>query len=93
MPLDKVPVIDIAPFVRGGAADKRRVATEIRRACEEIGFFTIAGHDVPAADFDEARRQRARDGAASQEVEEGEEKDGADAARDETVGGVRPSVL
>lgn len=56
MPLDHVPVIDISTFINGGPEDKRRVADEIRRACEEIGFFMISGHGVPEADFDEARR-------------------------------------
>lgn len=43
---ESVPVIDIAPFIRGAAAGKRRVARELAAACEEIGFFTIVGHGV-----------------------------------------------
>lgn len=42
-----VPLIDVAPFLAGSEAGKRAVATEIARACEEIGFLTIAGHGVP----------------------------------------------
>jgi isopenicillin N synthase-like dioxygenase len=56
MPLEQVPVIDIAPFIAGGRPQKQKVADEIRRACEEIGFFTIAGHGVPEANIEEARR-------------------------------------
>src|SRR5262249_18623631 len=42
-----VPIIDIAPFVHGdGAAGKMVVAT-VKRACEQVGFFVITGHDVP----------------------------------------------
>ena len=44
-----VPLIDIAPFLHGGAADKARVAAEVDEACHEIGFLLISGHDVPAA--------------------------------------------
>lgn len=44
-----VPVIDIGPFLDGAKADKKAVAAQVRRACEQIGFFTIVGHGVPAA--------------------------------------------
>jgi isopenicillin N synthase-like dioxygenase len=36
-----VPHIDIEPFRTGSEHDKRRVAREVGRACEEIGFLTI----------------------------------------------------
>ena len=52
-----VPVIDVAPFLGGSAEDKRRVATQIREACEEIGFFSVVGHGVPATAFDDLRRE------------------------------------
>jgi isopenicillin N synthase-like dioxygenase len=39
-------VIDIAPYLAGTAEDKRRVATEIGRACREIGFYVIVGHGI-----------------------------------------------
>ncbi|MDZ7828126.1 MAG: 2-oxoglutarate and iron-dependent oxygenase domain-containing protein [Halofilum sp. (in: g-proteobacteria)] len=42
-----IPVVDIGPFRRGEAAGAREVVDTIRRACEEIGFFTITGHGVP----------------------------------------------
>ncbi len=58
MPMTTVPVIDVRPFLEGGAADKRRVATQIRDACEQIGFFTIVGHGVPMASY-EAMRAKA----------------------------------
>ncbi len=46
-----VPVIDIAPFGSGedrGAAERAAVVRAIDAACTDIGFFTIAGHRVPA---------------------------------------------
>jgi len=43
--LTSVPVIDVAPLA-GGELDRRAVAREIGRACEDIGFFTIVGHGV-----------------------------------------------
>jgi isopenicillin N synthase-like dioxygenase len=38
-----VPVIDISPFLEG---DKDDVVTQVRDACEGVGFFTIVGHGV-----------------------------------------------
>ncbi len=53
-----VPVIDVAPFSRGGrAADA--VARQVRAASEEHGFFVISGHSIPAKvnqDLDVAAR-------------------------------------
>ena len=44
-----VPVIDIAPFLRGGAPDKAAVAEQVGRACRDIGFLVIQGHGVSPA--------------------------------------------
>ena len=41
-----VPLIDIEPFLRGGAADKAAVAEKLDDACREIGFLVIEGHGV-----------------------------------------------
>jgi isopenicillin N synthase-like dioxygenase len=41
-----VPVIDIAPFLSGPAEGRERVVTQVQRACEEIGFFSIVGHGI-----------------------------------------------
>jgi isopenicillin N synthase-like dioxygenase len=41
-----IPLIDIAPFRRGGTRERPAVAEAIGRACEDIGFFTVVGHGV-----------------------------------------------
>ncbi|HVF88990.1 MAG TPA: 2-oxoglutarate and iron-dependent oxygenase domain-containing protein [Blastocatellia bacterium] len=41
----RIPIIDVAPLVSGGA-DRRAVAAEIGRACRDSGFFYIVGHGV-----------------------------------------------
>lgn len=41
-----VPVIDIAPFLKGESA---LVVEQVRAACEGVGFFTIVGHGVEPA--------------------------------------------
>jgi len=57
MTLDAVPVIDLAPSFSGGDAGRQLVAEAIRGACEEIGFFTVVGHRVPAATVAALERQ------------------------------------
>lgn len=47
MTLTAVPVIDIGPFLEGGAEGKRQVAAQVGQACEQIGFLSIVGHGVP----------------------------------------------
>ena len=51
-----IPVIGFRPFLEGGdagdAAGKARVAREIARACEEVGFFYLCDHGIPQAKID-----------------------------------------
>src|SRR5689334_9128997 len=48
----QIPVIDVHSLV-AGTEGRDAVAAQIRRACEESGFFYIVGHGV-----DEALQQR-----------------------------------
>ena len=45
--MSDVPCVDVAPFVAGNAAQKTRIANQVRDACETIGFLVIEGHGVP----------------------------------------------
>src|SRR5579872_1331529 len=47
-----IPVIDFAPFLADSSEGKRRVAQEIRAACEGTGFFYLDNHGVPRAEID-----------------------------------------
>jgi isopenicillin N synthase-like dioxygenase len=47
--LDQIPTIDIGDFLNGSPAGRMRVVAQVRQACEEVGFFLIAGHGVPDA--------------------------------------------
>ena len=49
----QIPLVDIAPFRTGEAADKTAVAAEVGRACEEIGFLMIDGHGIAQSLIDE----------------------------------------
>ena len=42
-----VPVIDMAPLLQNG--DVTDLVQEIRMACEQVGFFYVKNHGVPAA--------------------------------------------
>ena len=44
--MSHIPIIDIAPFLSGSAADKQRVSRQVDEACREVGFFIIDGHGV-----------------------------------------------
>ena len=44
--VDVVPVLDLAPFLAGDADAEARLADQLRRALQEIGFFFVLGHGV-----------------------------------------------
>ncbi|MEJ0071741.1 MAG: 2-oxoglutarate and iron-dependent oxygenase domain-containing protein [Pseudomonadota bacterium] len=50
----KIPVIDYGPYFAGEAGALERLGAEVRHACEEIGFFYVINHGVPAALVDRA---------------------------------------
>jgi isopenicillin N synthase-like dioxygenase len=60
VPLDEIPVVDMAPFLHGTPAARREVALQIGTACRNIGFFYVVNHGVPQdlvdQTFAEARR-------------------------------------
>lgn len=44
---ESIPVIDIAPFLKGNINDEaKNAARQIRLACETHGFFYVSGHGV-----------------------------------------------
>lgn len=49
MTLKSVPIIDLAPYLKGTPEGKAKVAAEVGRACTDIGFLTIIGHGVDNA--------------------------------------------
>lgn len=58
--LERVPVIDIAPFLKGSEAERCAVAEQVDRTNREIGFLVVTGHgfdlDLLARWFDVSRR-------------------------------------
>jgi isopenicillin N synthase-like dioxygenase len=49
-----IPVIDFGPAFRGEPGALEAAAAAVRRACERIGFFYLAGHGVAQAVIDDA---------------------------------------
>ena len=54
-----IPIIDMGPFLNGSQEDKIRVANEIGRACEDIGFFVIQNYGVDPQIIDNAWKSSA----------------------------------
>ncbi len=46
---ESIPVIDLSPYLDGGASGKQQVARAVDRACRDLGFLTVTGHGVPKA--------------------------------------------
>ena len=53
----EIPLIDIGPYFGGSHADRKRVADEMSRACEHIGFFLVSGHGVDPALIEGVQRE------------------------------------
>lgn len=49
-----IPVIDYGPYFAGEKDALERVAAEVARACENIGFYYALNHGVPDAMIDRA---------------------------------------
>lgn len=52
-----IPVLDLSDALHGGLAARRKLAAYLDRSCREIGFFTLVGHDAPAAELDGLREK------------------------------------
>ena len=45
----QIPLIDLAPWFDGDAAERRKLCRRVNRVCHEIGFFYVVNHGIPAA--------------------------------------------
>ncbi|MDE0513036.1 MAG: isopenicillin N synthase family oxygenase [Gammaproteobacteria bacterium] len=44
---DRIPIVDLAPYLSGDTEAKKTVAWEVHKASRETGFFYIRNHGVP----------------------------------------------
>ena len=51
--VDRIPTIDIAPYLHGDATARAAVAAKIGAAAERYGFALIVGHDIPLSTIDD----------------------------------------
>ena len=50
-----IPTIDLSPFLTdGNETVRQKTADALRKACIDVGFFYLIGHDLPAGELDEA---------------------------------------
>jgi isopenicillin N synthase-like dioxygenase len=52
-----IPVIDLRAVTEGSDEERRAVATDIDRACRQVGFFTVVGHGVADDTIEDLRRE------------------------------------
>jgi isopenicillin N synthase-like dioxygenase len=55
-----IPILDLGPYLAGEPGADRRLAEELRQACEQIGFYFIVNHGVPQSLIDRAFVETAR---------------------------------
>ncbi len=51
---DRIPVLDVGPFLAGEPGAAVQLAEQIKRTCEDTGFLVIANHGVPQRLIDQA---------------------------------------
>jgi len=57
---EEIPVLDLSAYLAGESGALDRLAVELRHAFEDIGFYFIKGHGVPAALCDAVFAEAAR---------------------------------
>ncbi|MGE0824393.1 MAG: isopenicillin N synthase family dioxygenase [Candidatus Binatia bacterium] len=57
---DRIPVLDLGPFLAGESGALTRLGQDVRQALEDIGFFFINNHGVPPALIDRVFAENAR---------------------------------
>ena len=57
---DRIPVLDVGPFLAGEPGALTRLGQEVRWALEDIGFFFIKNHGVPQTLIDRVFAENAR---------------------------------
>ncbi len=57
--MSAIPIIDVSPLLSGSSATAETIGKQIGAAARDVGFFYVAGHDVPLALMNEVFRHAA----------------------------------
>jgi len=57
---ETIPILDLGPYLAGEPGADRRLADELRLACETVGFYFIVKHGVPQSLIERAFAETAR---------------------------------
>ena len=49
-----MPVLDVAAYLRGEPGELEWLADALRYACEQVGFYFLAGHGMTGGMIDDA---------------------------------------
>jgi isopenicillin N synthase-like dioxygenase len=55
--MDVIPIVDLEPWEKGGAAARASAARSLDAACRNIGFMQVVGHGLPASVSEALRRE------------------------------------
>lgn len=50
---NEIPIIDMSGMFSTSLSDRKKVAQEVGKACQEVGFFYAQNHNVPSEVVDE----------------------------------------
>jgi isopenicillin N synthase-like dioxygenase len=67
---EDIPTLDIGAYLAGEPGTRERLGRELRHISETVGFFYLAGHDVPQTLIGETFAQTRRFHALADEVKE-----------------------
>ena len=56
----EIPVLDLSAYLTGEEGAQQTLATKLRQALEEIGFFYVINHGIPKALIDRTFFETAR---------------------------------
>jgi isopenicillin N synthase-like dioxygenase len=57
---EEIPLLDMAPYLKGEAGGRERVAKQLKEITETVGFFYLRGHGIPQSLIDRVFQESRR---------------------------------